>query len=76
MSPGAEMLLFWLLNLGVRIFGGVYCSNRAGKLNRNTTSWWILGFLFPIVSLIIIHFVKKKMVWEEETAKAPKSELV
>lgn len=35
-----------------------YCVEKAGNLNRNKTEWGIFGFIFPLVALIWIQFMK------------------
>jgi len=37
---------------------GILCSKIAGKKNRITSYWFFLGFLFGLIALIVIYFLK------------------
>jgi Na+/melibiose symporter-like transporter len=51
-------------NYGVYLIGGVIfaiaCGFIANTKNRNVVLWVVLGFLFGLISLIIIAVLKKK----------------
>ncbi|MFN4763705.1 hypothetical protein ACKGJN_11315 [Gillisia sp. Q332] len=56
-----------LIQLALRIIGAVVCTQRAEKLNRSQTGWGIFGFIFPIIAMIAVYFMKPKMVWEDRS---------
>jgi hypothetical protein len=53
----------------VRIIAAIYCSDKAGKLNRSTGSWGFFGFITPIIAFIAIQFMKPIIIWETEEQK-------
>lgn len=59
MNPVAALIV-----IALRIFGAWYCSDKAGKLNRNQGGWGFFGFISPILALIWIQFMKPKVDWE------------
>ena len=61
MEPGVALLV-----LGIRIVGVVYCSNKAGDLNRSKGGWGFFGFMMPILAMIWISFMKPVMVWDKD----------
>ena len=60
------MVLFSFLGLALRIAGPIYCALRADKLNRNMGIWAVLGFLFPIICMILISTLKPVTLWNKE----------
>lgn len=60
MEPGVVLVV-----LGLRIVGAIYCSNKAGQLNRSKGGWGFFGFMAPILAMIWIQFMKPIMVWQE-----------
>lgn len=54
-----QMILMILL----RVFGTVVCVIKAKKINRSEAGWGLFGFVFPIVAMIWIQFMKPIMVW-------------
>lgn len=62
-AEGATVIIQLLL----RIVGAVVCSQRAEKLNRSQTGWGIFGFIFPIIAMIAVYFMKPRMVWEDRS---------
>lgn len=54
-------IIFW----GLRIFGGVYCAQKADKLNRSTGGWAIFGLFFPLIAIIWIRNLKNNIVWHD-----------
>lgn len=54
-----------LVQIGLRIAGAIVCSNKAAKLNRSTTGWGWLGFIFPVISMIWIYCSKPYVIWEK-----------
>jgi hypothetical protein len=57
--------IFQVILLVVRIIITFYCINKAGELNRSKAGWGIFGFIFPIVALIWIQFMKPKIIWDK-----------
>jgi hypothetical protein len=47
-----------IISILVRILGAIVCVNQAALKNGNRVVWGILGFLFPIISMIIILTIK------------------
>jgi hypothetical protein len=58
------ILMFFLLAL--RVVGPIYCGMRAEILNRKPGIWAIVGFLFPIIGMIIVSLLKPTTLWNEE----------
>jgi hypothetical protein len=58
--------LIVVIILILRIFGAIYCSDKAGKLNRSKGGWGFFGFISPIVAIIWIQFKKPKVDWEKK----------
>lgn len=56
-----------IIQLILRIVGAVVCSNKATKLNRNSTGWGFFGFFFPIIAMIWVHCIKSLIAWDKET---------
>lgn len=55
-----------MLSVLLRLVGIIVCVNKAGELNRNKTGWGIFGFLIPIVAMIWVYNIKKKVEWKSE----------
>ena len=53
------------VQLGLRIVGAIVCSNKASSLNRNSGSWGVFGFIFPIIAMIWIQFMKPIVDWRK-----------
>lgn len=53
------------VQLGLRILGAIVCSNKASSLNRNAGSWGVWGFIFPIIAMIWIQFMKPIVDWRK-----------
>jgi len=62
MEPDKTM--FIILGLALRILGVVVCTSKAKELNRSTGSWGFFGFLFPVIAMISIQFMKPITNWE------------
>ena len=60
------MVLFSFLWLALRVAGPIYCALKADKLNRNMGIWAVLGFLFPIICMILISTLKPVTLWNKE----------
>jgi hypothetical protein len=56
-----------LIQFALRIIGAIVCNQRAKHLNRSQTGWGIFGFIFPIIAMIAVYFMKPKMVWEDRS---------
>lgn len=58
-----------LVILGVhsifRIVVTILCVNKAAELNRSKTNWGCFGFIFPLLAIIWIQFMKYKIVWPQ-----------
>jgi hypothetical protein len=61
---GVEMLLLIGIVL-IRLFGMFGCATKAEELNRSVGGWGFLGFMMPIVSMIIVYCLKPKIKWHE-----------
>ena len=48
----------------LRIIITIYCVRKARKLNLNAFSWGFVAFIFPIISVIAIQFMKKRIIPE------------
>ena len=57
-----------LFQITLRIVGAIVCSNKATKLNRNSGSWGVAGFFFPIIAMIWIHCLKPIIAWDKESS--------
>lgn len=55
-----------IIGLILRIGGAWYCSNKAGKLNRNQLGWGFFGFISSILAIIWIQFMKPNVEWESK----------
>lgn len=64
MEVGA-VILFIIIFFGLRIFGGLFCAQKADKLNRSTGGWAIFGLFTPIIAIIWISSLKKKVIWHD-----------
>jgi hypothetical protein len=64
MEVGA-VILFSIIFYGLRIFGVVYCAQKADKLNRSTGGWAVFGLFFPIIAIIWISNLKKNIIWHD-----------
>jgi len=49
------MLGFWIVPVGA-VFG-VLCSMKARKKERSFNDWFILGFIFSVIALLIISLL-------------------
>ena len=58
LNPG--LLIFSLL---LSVCGAFVCSDKAKKLNRDSTAWGLFGFFLPIVAMIWVNCVKPKVAW-------------
>ena len=56
------ILMIFLL-FGLRVVGGVYCAQKAAKLNRSAGGWAIFGLFFPIIAMIWISNLKTNITW-------------
>lgn len=48
----------FLLSQILRIVAAIICYNQAKWLNRDAGFWAVLGFFFPVISTILIFFLK------------------
>lgn len=64
MDEGVLMIIQFIL----RIVGVIVCVNKAKELNRSTGGWGIFGFIFPIIAMIWIQFMKPIMKWDENVS--------
>jgi len=64
MEVGA-VILFNIIFFGLRIFGGIFCAQKAAKLNRSTGGWAVFGLFFPIIAMIWISSLKKNIIWHD-----------
>ena len=53
-----ESLIFALI---IGIGSAKLCATQAGSLNRNKLVWGILGFLFPLITILIVLSIKPKV---------------
>jgi hypothetical protein len=60
MTPG----VIFIIQLILRVLAVNVCLNRAKKLNRSTARWAFFGFVFPIIAMIWIQFMKPVLIWE------------
>lgn len=51
-----------LLYFSLGIVGAIVCYRQAKWLNRNAVEWGIIGFIFPIVAMILIFCLQRKPV--------------
>lgn len=58
--------VFFIVFLVPRIFGGIYCSKKAIQLNRSAGGWAVFGITTPIVAIIWVNSVKKRISWSTE----------
>ena len=63
-SQGMEVLgiIFFIVRIGITL----YCTDKAGELNRSKGGWGFFGFMLPIIALIWIQFMKPKFEWDEQ----------
>jgi len=52
-----------ILMLLLRVFGTIICVYKAKKLNKSEVGWGLFGFVFPLVAIIWIQFMKPILVW-------------
>jgi len=64
MDHESYVLLQVFLFIG-RILITVFCVNRADKLNRSKFGWGFFGFFFPIITLVVILFMKPIVEFED-----------
>lgn len=64
MDPKSHAI-FTIILFFVRIIITIYCTNKAGELNRSKFGWGMFGFFLPLVALIWIQFMKPIIAWEE-----------
>jgi len=57
--------LIAILFFALRIYGVIYCVKKAGELNRSSGGWALLGLLIPIIAMLIISNMKKKIRWHD-----------
>jgi len=62
-GQGVLLVGFFIL----RIVGAIVCSSKAGELNRSNAGWGIFGFFMPVIAMIIVHTLKPKIDWYNET---------
>lgn len=60
MEAGVFLILFIL-----RIFGAIFCSNKAKELNRSSGGWGFFGFISPIIAMIWINCLKPITNWDK-----------
>jgi len=53
-------IIFWTGGLVVSIVFAIVCASLAGSRNRHRVGWAILGFFFPVISLIVLLILGKK----------------
>jgi hypothetical protein len=56
-------IIIGIIFILLRPIGAVYCSKKANEKNRDVSLWVILALFFPVISMIIISFLKKKVLW-------------
>lgn len=61
-SGGPSPFIF--ISLILRIIGTFVCSSKAKKLNRDTISWGIFGFVAPVIAMIWVNCIKPKVNWD------------
>jgi len=67
-TAGAYLgVLIAIIFVGLRIYGVIYCVKKAEELNRNSGGWAMLGLLIPIIAILIISNMKKKISWHENS---------
>lgn len=64
---------FAIISFILRIVGAIVCSNQAKWLNRNSGSWAIIGFFFPIIAMIWIFCLNAKPIKNNNISSRPKS---
>lgn len=55
------LLIFLIV---IRFIIAFYCGERAKKLDRSEFGWFIFGFALPLLTLIVIQFIKPRFVWD------------
>ncbi|HOZ83452.1 MAG TPA: hypothetical protein PKU82_11065 [Bacteroidia bacterium] len=63
MEDSKDIIL--ILTFILRVVGAIVCSNKAKSLNRSSGSWGFFGFVFPILAMIWIQFMKPIIAWEK-----------
>ncbi len=48
----------------------MFCISKARDLNRSQLNWGVLGFVFPLLAIIWIQFMKNKIAWPESKYRA------
>jgi TM2 domain-containing membrane protein YozV len=54
----------YIIRLLIRGLAAGYCIKKAQKLNRNEVGWGIFGFVFIIIPVIWMQFLKPVIDWE------------
>lgn len=47
-------LISFIIVVGIGVVFALICRNMAGARNRSQNLWTILGFFFPLISLIVL----------------------
>ncbi len=47
-------------------FGAFYCATKADQKNRQPALWAILGFIFPIITIIAVLTIGNGTNWHRE----------
>ena len=53
---------FWLISLAIQITIAVVCYRIAEGKGRSGVLWGVIGFIFPIIGLIIVFVLPDKRV--------------
>jgi len=58
----------------IRLFGVIYCSVKAGNLNRNQWGWGLFGLFLPVPAIITMQFLKPRINESSPEIKIDKSD--
>lgn len=47
----------WIIVVAIAVVFALVCRSMAGARNRNQNLWTVLGFFFPLISLIILLII-------------------
>lgn len=49
----------YIIAIGIAVVFALVCRSMAQSRNRNQNLWTVLGFLFPLISLVILLIIGK-----------------
>jgi hypothetical protein len=62
---GPSEILILLIIIIPSVIGFIYCGKKIKELNRDVSIWKFLGVFSPILSIIIIQFLKPVVKFDE-----------